>query len=361
MRATVITNPTPPHNTSPSISLGKFVKVLRYAGEDVRIFGARLRLEEAGLSPDIPIKSFRYGGKGVIKLISFLLLQVKMFFTLIFSLRKWDNVYFWIGDKMMGAYLAALLRGCEINYFVYGRVQDRKNQGISEKLIRFFVRHADYVCAEAPSVFDLWDMIPDKKPLRVIPLPAIQNDDRPLPFDERDHRIISVGRLSPEKSPVEIIRAMAILHSEFPEYSLMMVGAGALEDECRTAVSELGAEDFITLTGWLSHDEVIQHLSRSRLLVHPSVTEGVPGGVLEAMSVGTPVLASPVGGIPYVLTDGVEGMLLRGTSPEDIAASAAKLLRGSSLPKMSVAAFEKICRDYSLDATAEVFKKSKNI
>ena len=72
----------------------------------------------------------------------------------------------------------------------------------------------------------------------------------------------------------------------------------------------------VTLVGWISHDELPSYLNMLKLLVVPSYTEGLPNIVIEAMSCGTPVLATPVGGVPDLIEDGITGFILEDNFPE---------------------------------------------
>ena len=122
-RIFVITNPMPQHNNSPAVSLGKFVREICSAGYTPSVIGARLPGGGIpGAPDDIDTVSFRYGGRGLVKKLSYVFLQLRLFSYLVFKLKKGDAVYFWIADKMIGAFFAARLRGSEINYFLYGNI-----------------------------------------------------------------------------------------------------------------------------------------------------------------------------------------------------------------------------------------------
>ncbi len=355
----VITNPMPLHNNSPAVSLGKFVQVICAAGYSPEIIGARLPEDGIpGVPADVPVRSYKYGGSGIFKMLSFVFLQVRMFFSGIFKYRKGDEVYFWIADKMIGAFLSARLKGASTNYFLYGRTFKDGEGGISAKLIMFMMNRATRVCAEAPSVFSQWEP-QDSVPRASIRLFVPKSEVKPVPFDDRRKIVAMFSRLSPGKHIDDSVRAFCRVHDVLPEYSMIIIGGGVLEDETRTLINELGAAEYISVTGWLRLHDAKTRIADCRVLLYPTDAEGVPGGILEAMSLGVPALASPAGGIPDVIEDGVDGRILSGTDPETISAELLALLNAKELSRMSEAAMKKIAEQYSLESAAANFKAVK--
>ena len=96
-------------------------------------------------------------------------------------------------------------------------------------------------------------------------------------------------------------------------------------------VADLGLEGAVRLTGEASSAEVSRHLRGSDALLVPSLDEGLPTVVLEAMACGVPVVATDCGGVSEALTDGVEGFLVPPREPEALAAALARLWRDRDL------------------------------
>lgn len=350
MRTLVITNPVPLHNVSPLVSLGKFVRVLVSAGYSPLIIGARLPNDGIPEIPDgVRVKSLPYGGRGIFKLFSYIFLQLRLFFSLLIKLGRDDTLYFWIADKMIGAFLAARLRGAEINFFVYGNVAP--HGGISERLTLYMASHASRICAEAPSVFDQWDL-PASVPRCCIKLFVPSSGIAPVPFSERPALVGMMCRLAHGKHADDAVRAFCRLHERLPEFGLRIIGGGPLEAQTLELIDELGAGEYISVTGWLEHDDALRELSRCRVLLYPTDAEGVPGGILEAMFLGVIPLATPVGGIPDVIDDGVNGFFLSDTSPDTIAAQLSAVLTSESAQGAAAASIQKIEKEFSLAAAA---------
>lgn len=352
----VVTNPMPEHNNSPAVSLGKFVQVICAAGYTPSVIGARIPKDGIpGIADTVPVRSYGYGGTGILKLISYVWLQLRMFFSGLVRFGRDDVLYFWIADKMIGAFLAAKLKGAEINYFLYGRIFGDGKRGFSDKLVSYMADHASYVCAEADSVLDQWELSRNERS-NVINLYVPKLCVHPIPFEQRSKNVLMYCRLCDGKHIDDAIRAFSRLHVSFPEYRLKIVGGGVLEHEMKELVHELSADDYIVITGWLEHAAAVKCAADSILLLYPTDAEGVPGGILEAMSLGIPALASPVGGIPDVITDGFDGVYLSGTDTLTIEAEMKSLLLSDKLRDMSDNAVKTINERFSLDAAAANFK-----
>jgi len=144
-----------------------------------------------------------------------------------------------------------------------------------------------------------------------------------LPRDEARRRlgiaddrfvVLFVGRLVPEKGVPAFVSAVLDLGDP---YTGILVGAGP---SAGLGTDDLRAGHRLVFAGQRSHDEVIQIMSAADALVLPSAAEGLPTVLVEAGSVGLPVVASAVGGIPELLADG-RGMLLPDPSAAAIAAA----------------------------------------
>lgn len=351
MRTFVITNPVPLHNASPLVSLSKFVRVLVSAGYSPVIIGARLPKDGIPEIPDgVQTKSLPYGGKGIFKLFSYVFLQLRLFFSLLIKLKKSDTLYFWIADIMIGPFCAARLRGADINFFLYGKCHP--HGGLSMKLRYYMATHASCICAESPSVFEQCEL-PSSAPRSYISLFVPKSDIAPIPFAERPTVVAMMCRLAQVKHIDDAVRAFCRIHESFPDYKLKIIGGGILEAEIHELIDELGANEFISVTGWLNHSDAQRELSECRVLLYPTDAEGVPGAILEAMSFGVIPLASPIGGIPDVIDNGINGFILSDTSPDAIASELSAVLTSESVLSVSAAAIQKIEKEFSLEAASQ--------
>lgn len=136
--------------------------------------------------------------------------------------------------------------------------------------------------------------------------------------------IVCVGRMYPTKGQDILIRALACLRSEVTNWRVRFVGEGpsrlAFEDLART----LGVADRCEFLGQLPANRVMELMAGAAATVVPSLIDNLPMVVIESLAIGTPVIASAVGGITEMVTDGREGLLV---PPQDVEALAAALER----------------------------------
>ena len=120
--------------------------------------------------------------------------------------------------------------------------------------------------------------------------------------------LIIVGRLHEAKGHMDLLPVVARLAEQKLKLHLLVVGEGELEGQILSQISELGIENHVTLTGFRS--DVLSLIAACDVVVMPSRWEGLPMALLEAMALEKPVVATKVGGIPNVVHDGENGLLV---------------------------------------------------
>ncbi|KIC41623.1 hypothetical protein RA27_10355 [Ruegeria sp. ANG-R] len=134
--------------------------------------------------------------------------------------------------------------------------------------------------------------------------------------DDKEIRLIFVGRLAPVKGLRVLFRALNPLFTKYPDLRLTVVGDGPDRPRLEADAAQFG--DRISFTGYLPQQEVAQKLSQSDICVLPSFAEGVPVILMEAMASGLPVVATQVAGVGELVTHGQNGYLARPGDPEDL-------------------------------------------
>ncbi len=149
------------------------------------------------------------------------------------------------------------------------------------------------------------------------------------PTPEAPLRLLFVGDMVPPKGVPELVNAVLHLRAKGAPVTLDLVGDGPLRPELEARVAEAGQGDGVRFVGTLPRTGVAEAMRGAQCLVLPSHNEGTPVSVMEALSCGVPVVASRVGGIPDLVTDGADGLLV---PPRDPDALAAALLRLATEP-----------------------------
>jgi colanic acid/amylovoran biosynthesis glycosyltransferase len=146
--------------------------------------------------------------------------------------------------------------------------------------------------------------------------------------------LISVGRLSPEKGQAGLLEAFAEVSRDHKALELVLVGDGPEAERLRALVGQLGISDRVRFAGRLSETDTLGEIAKADILVLPSFMEGLPIVLMEAMAVGTAVIAGRVAGIPELVHDGETGLLFTPSNWDELASCIRRLadddaLRGS--------------------------------
>ncbi len=132
--------------------------------------------------------------------------------------------------------------------------------------------------------------------------------------------VISVGSLLPNKGHEVLLLAMSLLHKRYPSIICRIVGEGPLDGKLKKIVDEEGLGHCVEFLGVRA--DVPDLLADSDIFVLPSVErEGLPVSVMEAMAYGPAVIASKVGGVPELIQDGINGVLVPARDVSALAAS----------------------------------------
>lgn len=132
-------------------------------------------------------------------------------------------------------------------------------------------------------------------------------------------RLVCVGRICEQKGQLLLVKACAVLKERGVAVELVLAGDGEMRGAVEAAIARHGLSDQVSITGWLSGEEVRAVLGEARGLVLPSFGEGLPVVIMEAMALGRPPITTYIAGIPELVRDGVEGLLVPAGDVEALA------------------------------------------
>ena len=148
-------------------------------------------------------------------------------------------------------------------------------------------------------------------------------------FSAQDLLAVSVARLEPQKSPLDLLEAFTRALGPDPRWHLLLAGDGSLREAVRDAAARAGMAARVHLLG--VRRDVPELLAAADLFALASRWEGHPIAVMEAMAAGLPVAATAVGGVPELVEDGASGLLAPAGDPAKLSAALAALARDPAL------------------------------
>ena len=273
-------------------------------------------------------------------------------------------------------YLAARRTGTSHVAFLRGFTAENRRIRFYEMLERQALKRADrVVCVSEAQAKQIALIRRNRRAPIVVKnamLPPYSRQQHRPPISRNDLSIPasafvfgSVGRLSIEKGHRFMVSAFHKLCSEAPvgaQLYLIIVGDGKEEQSLKQQATQLGIREQIHFAGFQgSPTEWMQMMD---CLVQPSLTEGTPNTVLEALCLKLPVIASAVGGVPDLIVDGRNGLLVPPADVEQMTAAMKKMWLSPDLRSQLAAGAEDLLQEYSpayqrqklIDVYEEVFR-----
>jgi glycosyltransferase involved in cell wall biosynthesis len=169
---------------------------------------------------------------------------------------------------------------------------------------------------------EAWGVDPAR--LHVVPNPA--PSARPASGGPRSG-LVFAGRLTQQKAMHVALAAL----ERVPEVELTIIGEGPERERLERLAREAGLNGRVHFAGSLPREQVLEALARAQAAVLPSDWENFPHAAVEALAVGTPLVATDVGGVGEIIVDGVNGLLVPPGSPEAFGAALERLLGSAEL------------------------------
>ncbi len=294
----------------------------------------------------------------IFRIFAYIWLQCRLAFGVAKAPSQISNFLFFVGGPtLLPGILIAKLKGGKVNIMLSGsdiksiRAESRFLALPIRFLVFFSLHIADNIIVYSDNIIE--DMGLEKYDQKIYTAHRHFLDfsifKKEKDFKERDEIIGYIGRFSYEKGFEEFIKALPKILSLREDVKVRIIGDGDLKDEAIEFIRKKDLKERVEFIDWIPHDEIPKILNEMKLLVMPSLTEGLPNVMLEAMACGTLVLASPVGAIPDIIDDSQNGFLIRDRSPRGISAEIKRCLNREDLEEISGRALVTIKRDFSFD------------
>jgi glycosyltransferase involved in cell wall biosynthesis len=193
-------------------------------------------------------------------------------------------------------------------------------------LIKPVLKYVDAV--SVPSHF-LEEVFLDSFGMKTTVIPNIA-DLRQFKFREREPlrpRLIVTRSLEKGYNVARVIEAFKEVRDQFLDSTLGIVGDGSERSNLEVLVNDLGLRNHVTFYGVVPHGEIQDYYDQYDIFVNASNVDNFPGVILEAFSCGLPVVSTKAGGIPYLVEDGVTGLLVEKEDFKHLAKQIVHLLR----------------------------------
>jgi glycosyltransferase involved in cell wall biosynthesis len=143
----------------------------------------------------------------------------------------------------------------------------------------------------------------------------------------KSNKIVTIGRLEKQKNQKILIDAFCRIKDQLKNTSLEIYGEGSLKGYLESYINERGISDSVKLMG--TYPDVLKRIQGAKLFVLPSLYEGMPNVLIEAMCIGVPVLSSdcPCGGPREIIKDGDNGFLFKNNDIDDLVNKMMKILK----------------------------------
>jgi len=275
------------------------------------------------------IEKFAAGYSYKVKTISFVNIPFVRYISYVFfglaELKKYKNnlkilLCFGFGPEVIISYFGK--KYFNIPYVICIRAEGFNHRSFSvwRHLIQLVIKNAYLVVAQTERMKQLFQNKYNNKTV------VIPNGIRPVREIATGDRIVYAGRLirnkSDDKGVRYLIKALKKLNVES-----LIIGYGPEEKRLKNLSKGLKIE----FTGKVKPEDMIDCLKKGKIFVFPSLTEGFPNVIIEAMSVGLPVIATKVGGIPDIITHGKTGFLVETRNSDQIQKYVELLLKDDGL------------------------------
>lgn len=176
----------------------------------------------------------------------------------------------------------------------------------------------------------------------------------PVNDDQENHRLANpklllVGGNIQRKGLLTILKAMALLNRDITNLKLQVVGKNQNIEKMKRIAAKLKLDDSVEFLGWVHPKKIHHYYEKSAIFVMPSLMEGFGLVFLEAMSNGLPVIGSNVGGIPELIQDKKNGLMVESKDPDMLKSKILLFLKDGTLRKSIIDKGYNTVKEFSIE------------
>lgn len=230
-----------------------------------------------------------------------------------------------ISYNLQGAYFSLLLGRSNCGKILYserGDPYDSEYSGLLGKVRDYTCRHVDSLVFQSEGARDFFRIERNQKSIIIHNSVTVPQDRYPI-AEKRDNRVVTVGRLHPQKNPHLLLDAFTKIAPKYPDLRLDFYGDGEMHDELQDKINALGLERRVTIHP--SRKDIFDCIRTARLFILSSDYEGMPNALMEAMSLGLPCISTDCrpGGARTIMENGKSGIIV---PVKDVDALAKKMM-----------------------------------
>lgn len=212
---------------------------------------------------------------------------------------------------------AAILAGVKHRVHTIHNIAQKENGRLARKLNRFFFKHCHVIPVALSEL--IRDSVVKEYRIDKDKIHVVFNGidlSRCIPKDDytiKDvFKILHIGRFSIQKNHIGLLKAFQLFHDKYSDSELWLIGDGEKKNEIEQYVQDNNLENNVKFLGL--QENVYEYLHNADVFALPSNYEGIPMTLIEAMGTGLPIVATNVGGIPDMLTNGVDALIVKNDS-----------------------------------------------
>jgi len=347
------------------IPLSNLTRILCHSAKNVYIMtgnGGIIKADPIHIKTQIHLTFHKKSNNIFNRIIRHLLLQIRISFYLIKLSREIDLCFFFMEEGAVLPMVISKVFRKKILWVLPSNISGQSTNvnrilqkigAVSTSICRTV---SDRIVLYSINLVEDWQLGKYKNKISLAHEQFIDIDNFKAAAPKKNGTVISfIGRFSEEKGIMNFVKAIPLLLQVRSDISFLICGDGPQKIVVEKYLTENNLHEKVEFFGWIKHEALPDYFRKIRLLVVPSITEGLPNIMLEAMACSTPVLATRVGAIPNAIRDNYTGLLMDNNSPECISENVLRALNCSDLEKIAQNALTLIHKEFTFIKAAETY------